>query len=99
MSTVPLVFAVFTAVYAYLAINTPEEHGALQTGHYLLTHLGIFFTGFLSYAFTKDGETPADLILGWATAYQAVLVLVFMYFAIMIIDRVFGEGQQTSGGQ
>lgn len=106
MAETVIAFALFAATFAYLSVNIPERHGALQIFHILMAHITIFFTGFLSFAFTATGEDPAGLLTVWVNSYFAPLGLVFAYFLIFMLDvtllnmGVFGdENKETETGK
>lgn len=82
-------FAILTFVLAYLALNTPEEHGALQIGNYILVYLMMFFTGYLSYATVEADENAAGLLLEWNNAFAWVLYIVVAYFMIYMLYKAF----------
>lgn len=90
MVNVTLAFAVIAFTYAYLAINTPEKHGALQTLHYLLAHIAVFFTGYLAYT-QEAAASTARMLTTWNNAYYAVLFIIFAYFVVHILDVVLQE--------
>lgn len=89
MSEVILAFGLIGAIFAYLAVNIPDKHGALQIFHLLMTHVVIFFTGYLAYTFTASNESPVGLLISWNNSYYAIIGLVFAYIIIFILDVMF----------
>lgn len=89
-------FAVLTFVFAYLAINTPENHGPLQIGHYVLVHVMALFTGYVAYAESASGESLSDLMIGFTDSYAYLVYLIGAYFFIMILVRGL---EMYSGGE
>lgn len=80
-------FAILTFVMAYLAINTPDEHGPLQIGHYVLVHVMALFTGYVAYAQADTGENVADLLGGFTGSYSYLVYLIGGYFFIFILVK------------
>jgi len=80
-------FAILTLVMAYLAINTPERHGPLQIGHYILVHVMALFTAYVAYAGEATGESLADLLAGFTGAYSYLVYLVGAYFFLYIVVK------------
>jgi hypothetical protein len=89
-------FAILTFVFAYLAINTPERHGALQIGHYVLVHVMALFTGYIGFADAASGESVADLMAGFVSSYSFLVYLVGAYFGIFMIVKAlkFFSGEE-----
>lgn len=81
-------FAILTFVFAYLAINTPEKHGALQIGHYILVHVMALFTAFLAYAQESSSESAADLLSGFTGSYSWFVYLVAAYFGVFMLVKI-----------
>lgn len=90
-TTIPLAFALISAVFAYLSINTPQEYASLQIGNYLLTYITIVFTGFLSYSYAASGENAANVLAGWNNSFYFVLILVVAVFLIKMLNAVLEE--------
>lgn len=89
-------FAVLTFVFAYLAINTPEKHGPLQIGHYVLVHVMALFTGYVAFAEAESGESLADLLAGFTSSYAWLVYLIGAYFLIYILVKgleLFNQGE------
>lgn len=80
-------FAVLTFVMAYLAINTPDNHGPLQIGHYILVHVMALFTGYVGYASSASNESVSDLLMGFTGSYSYLVYLVGAYFGIFMIVK------------
>jgi len=80
-------FAILTAVFAYLAINTPERHGALQIGHYILVHVMSLFTGYVAFASASSSESLPNLLAGFTGSYSYLVYLVGAYFGIFMITK------------
>lgn len=72
---------------AYLAINTPEKHGPLQIGHYILVHVMALFTGFVAYAESASNESVAQLLGGFVGPYSWLVYLVAAYFGIYMVVK------------
>jgi len=87
-------FAILTFVMAYLAINTPEKHGPLQIGHYILIHVMVVVTAVIGLAGNSSSESTSDVIAGFVGAYSWMIYLVAAYFGIYMIVKAlkfFGE--------
>jgi len=87
-------FAILTFVMAYLAINTPEKHGPLQIGHYILVHVMALFTAYAAYASEAADESLSQLLSGFVGPYSWLVYLVAAYFGIYMIVKAlkfFGE--------
>lgn len=84
-----IAFSFISFIFAYLAINTPSEHGPLQILNYILTYLTVFFTGYLGYAATAANENPAGLLLEWNNAFSWILYMVVAYFVIYLLYKGF----------
>lgn len=82
-------FAILTLVFAYLAINTPERHGPLQIGHYVLVHVMSLFTAYLAFTESASGESTADLLAGFTGSYSYIVYMVGAYFFIYIMAQAF----------
>lgn len=80
-------FAVLTFVFAYLAINTPEKHGPLQIGHYVLVHVMALFTGYVAFAEADSGENLANLLGGFTSSYAWLVYLIGAYFLIYVLVK------------
>jgi len=80
-------FAVITFVFAYLAINTPEKHGPLQIGHYILVHVMALFTGYVAYAESSSSESVAELLSAFTSSYSYLVYLVAAYFGIFMLVK------------
>lgn len=80
-------FAILTFVMAYLALNTPEKHGPLQIGHYILVHVMALFTGYVAYAESSSSESAADLLAGFVGPYSWLVYLVAAYFGIYLVIK------------
>ena len=81
-------FAILTFVIAYLAINTPEKHGALQIGHYILVHVMALFTAFLAFAKESSNESASDLLAGFTGSYSWLVYLVSAYFGVFMLVKI-----------
>jgi len=90
-------FAIITLVFAYLAINTPQRHGPLQIGHYILVHVLALFTGYVAYAESASSESVSKLLAGFTSSYSYLVYLVGAYFFIFIIVKAF-EFYNSDGG-
>jgi len=80
-------FALLTGVFAYLAINTPKRHGALQIGHYVLVHVMSLFTGYVAFAEASSSESLSNLLAGFTSSYSYLVWLVGAYFGIFMITK------------
>lgn len=80
-------FAIITLVFAYLAINTPERHGPLQIGHYILVHVMALFTGYVAFAEADSGESVAQLLSGFTASYSFLVYLIGAYFFIYVLVK------------
>ncbi|SDW67633.1 hypothetical protein SAMN05443574_105296 [Haloarcula vallismortis] len=87
MAEIVLSFTVLAFVFAYLAVNTPKEHGPLQILNYVLTFLTIFFTGYLAYARKVSGQE--ELLVVWNNAFAWVFYIVVAYFMLYILVKAF----------
>jgi len=87
MAEIVLAFAVLSFVFAYLAINTPKEHGPLQILNYVLTFLTIFFTGYLAYA--RKVNDQESLLVVWNNAFAWIFYIVVAYFVLFILVKAF----------
>lgn len=87
MAEIVLAFAVLSFVFAYLAINTPTEHGPLQILNYILTFLTIFFTGYLGYA--QKVQNQESLLIVWNNAFAWIFYIVVAYFVLFILVKAF----------
>jgi ABC-type transport system involved in cytochrome c biogenesis permease subunit len=82
-------FAILTLVFAYLAINTPERHGPLQIGHYVLIHVMALFTGYVAFTESSTEESTAELLGGFVGSYSYIVYMVGAYFFIYILVQAF----------
>jgi len=80
-------FAVLTFVFAYLAINTPEKHGPLQIGHYILVHVMALFTGYVAYAANAADSSLEGLLASFLGSYSYLVYLVAAYFGIFMLVK------------
>jgi len=86
--------AILTFVFAYIAIQTPEKHGPLQIGHYILIHVMAFFTITVAYASNSSSEEVATVLSGLLNPYSNLIYLVGAYFGIYMLVKAlkfFGD--------
>ena len=93
-----IAFSILTFTFAYLAIQTPEEHGPLQIFNYILVYLSTLFTGFLAYSFNKSGENPAGLLMEWNNSFSWILYMVVAYFFVYMLWKAFELYSTNTGG-
>jgi hypothetical protein len=95
MASTVLAFALFAFIFAYLAVNTPEKHGALQIFNYLVCYLTIIFTGYHANA-VADPDLANNLFLGsWNQYAGYFLMFIFLYFGIYIFNVViYGDEEE-----
>lgn len=86
---VVVAFAIISFIFAYLAINTPSDHGPLQIFNYILTYLSILYTGYLGYATLASNENPAQVLIPWNNAFSWAFYIVVAYFMIFMIYKGF----------
>lgn len=82
-------FAILTLVFAYIAINTPERHGPLQIGHYILIHVMALFTAYVGFTEADAGESTANLLGAFVGSYSYIVYMVGAYFFIYILVQAF----------
>lgn len=80
-------FAILTFVFAYLAINTPEKHGPLQIGHYILVHVMALFTAYVAYASNSADSSLEGLLASFLGSYSYLIYLVAAYFGIFMLVK------------
>lgn len=83
--------AIIAFILSYLAINTPERHGPLQIGHYILAHIMILFTGYTAYAANDTGTEMTELITGFTSGYSWMVFLVTSYFLIYLLSNTLQD--------
>jgi hypothetical protein len=101
METILTGIALLTFVFAYLAVNTPDKHGPLQIGNYLLTYISAAFLGYASLGLMETNNISPDsslfgLMTVWSNAFVWILVLVVAYFTIFMLVKAF-EMWKTNG--
>jgi len=89
-------FAILTFTIAYLAINTPERHGALQIGHYILVHVMALFTGYVAFAQADSGESVANLLSGFTSSYSWMVYMVGAYFFIFMVVKAIEMNKENT---
>lgn len=90
MSTV-IAAAIIALTLGYLAINTPDRHGPLQIGHYILAHLMILFTGFTAFAANDSGTELTEVIAAFTSGYSWMVFLIGAYFLIYILSNALED--------
>lgn len=78
-------------IFAYLAMNTREEHAPLRLFYHIMTFLWFYTSLGMGVNAIENGGVTADMMVSMFSSFSWVLYLVVAYFFIYLLWKALND--------